>query len=256
MSDYDDDYSTNNSDSESDISDNDIKQKKDLNSIKSGKLETKHITIDDDIDEDDNNDFEDYNEIDDYEDNEYNEDENDDDEQDDDDNFDENKEIDYKQSGGVNKLPNKENKNKQVIIDSDDDDDEDDNDDEYLQKFNHEINKNYIDEFHPECLIHNYDEISKLTMVIRDKDGIIIDPFHRTIPFLTKYEKTRVLGQRAKQIENGAKPFINVPENIIDSYVIAELELKEKKIPFIIRRPLPSGSSEYWNLKDLEIVHF
>ena len=55
---------------------------------------------------------------------------------------------------------------------------------------------------------------------------------------------------------SGANPFIKVPENIIDGYIIAEMELKEKLIPFIIRRPLPNGTSEYWNIKDLENISF
>ena len=95
-----------------------------------------------------------------------------------------------------------------------------------------------------------------MTRVVRDNNNIIIDPLHKTIPFLTKYEKARIIGQRAKQIESGAKPFIKVPESVIDSYIIAELELQQKIIPFIIRRPLPGGGSEYWNLKDLEIISF
>jgi len=136
------------------------------------------------------------------------------------------------------------------------DDDDDEQDDNYLQKFDKEITKNYIMNFHPECLNHNYDEIKALSNVTRDEFNIIIDPLHKTVPFLTKYEKARILGQRAKQIECGAKPLVKVPENIIDSYVIAELELEQKAIPFIIRRPIPSGGSEYWNLKDLEIISF
>ena len=36
--------------------------------------------------------------------------------------------------------------------------------------------------------------------------------------------------------------------------VWAEMELKEKVIPFIIRRPLANGASEYWTLQDLEIL--
>jgi len=137
-----------------------------------------------------------------------------------------------------------------------DDDDEDDDDDNYLQKFDSEINKNYILDYHPECSIHNYDEISILTHIIRDNNNIIIDDLHKTVPFLTKYEKARVLGQRAKQINSGAKAFVKIPENVIDGYVIAELELQQKRIPFIIRRPIPGGGSEYWNLRDLEIIHF
>jgi DNA-directed RNA polymerase subunit K/omega len=144
----------------------------------------------------------------------------------------------------------------QLLADIEDDDDDDDDDEKYLQKFNSEVTHNYINEFHPECLIHNYDEISKLTIVVRDKNNIIIDPLHKTIPYLTKYEKARVLGQRAKQIECGAKPLVKVPENVIDSSIIAELELEQKKIPFIIKRPIPGGAFEYWNIKDLEIITF
>jgi DNA-directed RNA polymerase subunit K/omega len=147
-----------------------------------------------------------------------------------------------------------------ILTDDNDghDGDEDDEDDEdYLQKFDTDIKKNYIVDYHPECMIHNYEEISALTKVIRDKDNIIVDPLHRTIPYLTKYERARVLGQRAKQINLGARPFVKVPENIIDGYLVAEMELAQKRIPFILRRPLPGNSgSEYWNLKDLEIITF
>ena len=139
----------------------------------------------------------------------------------------------------------------------DDEGDEDDDDEDYLQKFDRDIKKNYIVDYHPECMIHNYEEISALTKVVRDKDNMIVDPLHRTIPYLTKYERTRVLGQRAKQINLGARPFVKVPENIIDGHLVAEMELTQKRIPFIIRRPLPGNSgSEYWNLKDLEIITF
>lgn len=149
----------------------------------------------------------------------------------------------------------KPKKTSQLII-ADDDEDEDEYEENYLQKFDNEINRNYIVEFHPECLNHNSDEVAKLSRVIRDENNIIIDTLHRTLPYLTKYEKARVLGQRAKQIETGSKPFVKIPENIIDSYVIAELELREKKIPFIIKRPIPGGAFEYWNIKDLEIISF
>ena len=144
----------------------------------------------------------------------------------------------------------------QLELDDDEDDDDDDEYENYLQKFDGEITKNYVQEFHPECLTHNYDEIAIMTKVIRNADGIIIDPLHRTVPFLTKYERARIIGQRAKQIETGAKPFISVPENVVDSNIIAELELKAKKIPFIIRRPIPGGGSEYWNIQDLENIIF
>jgi DNA-directed RNA polymerases I, II, and III subunit RPABC2 len=133
-------------------------------------------------------------------------------------------------------------------------DDDEEEDDEYLQKFDNEMRENYILDHHPESMVHNYEEIYNLAKVVRNKDNIVIDPLHRTVPILSKYEKTRVLGIRAKQINNGAKPTTKFPEYIMDGYLIALKELEEKSIPVIIRRPLPNGSSEYWHLKDLEIL--
>jgi DNA-directed RNA polymerase I, II, and III subunit RPABC2 len=166
------------------------------------------------------------------------------------------------ESENEDNLAPKTKKSAKITIDPtlDDDDNEEDEDDEedenYLQKFDREITKNYITDQHPECAIHNYDEIAKLSFIVRDNDNIIVDPLHKTLPFLTKYEKARTLGQRAKQIECGATPLIKVPEGIIDAHIIAELELQQKRIPFIIRRPIPGGGSEYWNLKDLDIITF
>jgi DNA-directed RNA polymerases I, II, and III subunit RPABC2 len=140
--------------------------------------------------------------------------------------------------------------------DDSDEENEEDGDDNYLQKFNEEIRKNYIADFHPECVINNYEEVRALVTVVRDSAGNVVDDLHKTVPYLTKYEKTRIIGQRAKQINSGAKAFVKVPETIIDGYLIAEMELIQKKIPFIIRRPTPSGGCEYWNLKDLDVISF
>jgi DNA-directed RNA polymerase I, II, and III subunit RPABC2 len=133
-------------------------------------------------------------------------------------------------------------------------DSSDSEDENYLQKFDMDLTEDYILNNHEEDLVQNYAEVLTLSKVVKDQNGNIIDEFHKTNPILTKYEKTRVLGQRTKQLNNGAKPMIKVKENIIDSYLIAEMELKEKKIPFIIRRPLANGYSEYWTLEDLEIL--
>ena len=132
--------------------------------------------------------------------------------------------------------------------------DEDDMD-KKLKKFDSEVRDDYLAKFHPECMMQNYDEIYNLARVVRDDRGIIVDELHKTLPLLTKYERTRVLGQRAKQINDGATPFVKVPEGVIDGYLIALKELEEKKIPFIIRRPLPNRGSEYWHLEDLQIIN-
>ena len=155
----------------------------------------------------------------------------------------------------VKKIIKKQVVNK-AFIESLSDDENDEDGETYLKKFDKEINSNYILNNHPECALQNYDEILAMTKVVRDKNNIIIDDLHRTIPHLTKYERARILGQRAKQIECGATPFIKVPENVIDGYLIADLELKQGRIPFIIRRPMPNGGSEYWKINDLENIAF
>jgi len=148
----------------------------------------------------------------------------------------------------------------QFVNDDDDDDDEeeDDDDDEddetRLQKFNNELRKNVITEHHPELMIHNYHEVEAMCNIVRNERGIIIDPLHRTFPFITKYEKAKALGERAKQINAGAKPFVTVSDEIIDGYVIAMMEFEQKKIPMIIRRPLPNNGCEYWRIGDLEDI--
>ena len=138
--------------------------------------------------------------------------------------------------------------------DDDDNDDEDDYDENHLQKFDSEAKKIYIASFHPESLSYNNEETESMSRVTRNDSGTIIDPFHKTLPFLTKYEKTRILGIRTKQLNEGAKPYVDVNPTIIDGYIIAQLELEHKKLPFIIRRPMPNGSSELWRLQDLEII--
>jgi len=136
----------------------------------------------------------------------------------------------------------------------DDSSDDDDDDENYLQKFDETLKQNVISDHHPEMHQHNYDEIESLCLIIRDYHGNIIDPLHKTVPFLTKYEKARILGERAKQINAGAKPFVKVENNVIDGYLIALSELEQKMIPFIVKRPMPNGGCEYWRLRDLEIL--
>ena len=137
------------------------------------------------------------------------------------------------------------------LVESDDDSDDDTLD----NKFEIEGLNEFLANYHPESKQHNYDEIYALSKVVRDSNGIIIDDLHRTLPIMSKYEKTRILGQRAKQLNSGNKPFISVPKNIMDGYLVAQEELIQKKLPFIIRRPLPNGGSEYWRIKDLEILY-
>jgi len=138
--------------------------------------------------------------------------------------------------------------------DEEEDEDADKDSSEYFQKLKSSVRESYVDTYHPESMSHNYDEIQTLARVVRNSAGVIVDDLHRTIPIMTKYEKTRILGQRAKQINEGAPAFIKIDSTVIDGYLIAVKELEQKKTPFIIRRPLPNGGSEYWRVQDLEIL--
>ena len=146
------------------------------------------------------------------------------------------------------------NEGDQEIEDSsDEDEDEDDEEDEIFDKIDHSRDS-IIQNHHPELKTLNYEEIETLCVVVRDNKGVVIDPLHKTLPILSRYEKARILGERAEQINSGAQPFIEVESSMIDGYLIAMKELEQKKIPFIIQRPLPNGGCEYWRLSDLEII--
>ena len=153
---------------------------------------------------------------------------------------------------------NEDNNNiNDLMSNNDEDDDNEDNeddDDEDYKKFDKNLKKKYLLEQHPESENVNYEEVLVLSKITRDKDGNIVDDLHKTLPILTKYEKTRVLGLRAKQISCGSDIYIKINKDIILPYLIAEMELKEKKLPFIIRRPIPNGSFEYWCVEDLELL--
>ena len=139
--------------------------------------------------------------------------------------------------------------------DSGEDDDESDDEDS-LKKLERDIDNDKLIESHPEIIQNNYNEILALCNIVRNNKGVIVDDLHRTYPFISKYEYARIIGIRAKQLNNGADPFIKVARGVIDGFTIAKLEMDAKKVPFIIARPLPNGSREYWKVQDLEMIHF
>ncbi|KAL2114134.1 hypothetical protein VUR80DRAFT_440 [Thermomyces stellatus] len=71
-----------------------------------------------------------------------------------------------------------------------------------------------------------------------------------TTPYMTKYERARILGTRALQISMNAPVLVDL-EGETDPLQIAIKELKEKKIPLIVRRYLPDGYYEDWTCEEL-----
>lgn len=144
-----------------------------------------------------------------------------------------------------------------IESESSDDDLEDDDDSvnetTYKKLDSIEI-EDYTKVYHNDIYENNTSEVQTLAIVTRDEYNNIIDDLHKTVPILSKYERARILGQRAKQINAGAPPFVTPPKDTMDGYLIAIQELEAKRIPFIIRRPLPFGGCEYWKVSDLEII--
>jgi DNA-directed RNA polymerase I, II, and III subunit RPABC2 len=79
-----------------------------------------------------------------------------------------------------------------------------------------------------------------------------------TRPYFTKYEYTSLVATRAQQLAEGAKPLVGV-EGLKASdpmfvWNVAKREIEQRKLPFVIRRQLPDGNSEYWSVQELEIM--
>jgi DNA-directed RNA polymerase I, II, and III subunit RPABC2 len=93
----------------------------------------------------------------------------------------------------------------------------------------------------------------RIELLQQEEVGQAVDKDKRiTTPFMTKYERARVLGTRALQISMCAPIMVEL-ENEIDPLQIAMKELKARKIPLIIRRYLPDGSYEDWSIDELII---
>ena len=73
-----------------------------------------------------------------------------------------------------------------------------------------------------------------------------------TTPYLTKYERARILGTRATQISHNAPVLVEL-EGEYDPLAIAEKELRARVIPMVIRRYLPDHTFEEWQLSELEV---
>lgn len=79
-----------------------------------------------------------------------------------------------------------------------------------------------------------------------------------TREYFTKYEYTVLLATRAQQLAEGAKPLISLEgfrtSDPMFVWNVAKREIQERKLPFIIRRQLPNGTSEFWSAQELETI--
>ena len=115
----------------------------------------------------------------------------------------------------------------------------------------------FLTRHHPEIRLDYKEEVvTKLSLESYPPDSGI-DKRHMSVPYLTPFEKTKVIGFRANQLSKDAQLLITLGPNekhITDVLERARMELEQRRLPFIIKRPMPDGSFEYWRLKDLLIL--
>ncbi len=144
----------------------------------------------------------------------------------------------------------------EIDFDEDFDDNLDENDFEYDENGNEEEDNQFeLDDDDEDNILNtsqfynknDYEDITKIESEILSEDK-------KSSNRITKYECTKVIGIRAQQLASGMPAFVNTHRmtNVID---IAIKELKENKIPFIIRRPMQDGKYEYWKLSELKPNH-
>ena len=113
----------------------------------------------------------------------------------------------------------------------------------------------HLYKFHPETVI-DYAEtvLPKISLNSAPPSTEKPDVGHKSQPFLSTFERTKLIGFRANQLSQGARPYILVPESVTSTLEIAKMELEQRRLPFIIKRPMPDGTFEYWRLSDLMII--
>jgi len=106
-------------------------------------------------------------------------------------------------------------------------------------------NISFLDDLNAYETIQSHEIISH-----SDTYNNLIQKEKRSLPYLTKFERCRLIGIRAEQLTNpNVYPMVSIEstDTVID---IAEKELRERKIPFIIRRYFTNGEYEDWKLQE------
>ena len=95
-----------------------------------------------------------------------------------------------------------------------------------------------------------------MSKIVQDYNDIIAsyNPRNNTTKnILSKYEKTKIIGMRMEQLARNAEPYVSIEPGRFNPLEIAEKELMERKLPFMVCRKLPNGKMEYWRLCDMII---
>lgn len=98
--------------------------------------------------------------------------------------------------------------------------------------------------------LENYDSLNH----DNDENNIVPQEDRYSFPRMTKYEAVRAIGERKKHLILGAKPLIKNSAGLSYDQIAIE-ELKNNMIPFKIKRPMPNGTYEIWDINELKKDH-
>ncbi|KAI0429972.1 RNA polymerase, subunit omega/K/RPB6 [Xylaria sp. FL1042] len=124
---------------------------------------------------------------------------------------------------------------------------QEDGDDDFNRRGNEE-EENVVITGDPSASANNAQKGPSANKSIKDKR--IPNEERTTTPYMTKYERARILGTRALQISMNAPVLVDL-EGESDPLQIAIKEMNEKKIPLIVRRYMPDGYYEDWTCEEL-----
>jgi len=103
--------------------------------------------------------------------------------------------------------------------------------------------------WHPRENLPSRKDLAEKIAVHRGEGERLVDDDLHTFGKLTKFEFARIIGVRVAQLNSGSPPYVET--DLVDSHLIACEEMRQKKLPFIVRRFMPDGE-EYHRLCDLE----
>lgn len=103
---------------------------------------------------------------------------------------------------------------------------------------------------------------------LKQKNSMVIDDYQKiknieiekyiSVSWMTKYEFDQLIGLRTMHLSRGAIPFVDLEPGYttkgnMELREIAIRELREGKLPYIIKRPMPNGNPEFWPCSKLSL---
>lgn len=155
-----------------------------------------------------------------------------------------------------------ESEEEEIETNYDDEEEEENNEDNYEDESSIDDNESInldtnddLDENLNEINVSNMSNILYTNKLLNNIDSKTIkeklNMSKKTLPLITKFEFSKIKSIRVTQLSNNSNPFIETDLDDIEK--IADEEIKQMKLPFIIKRNLPNGDYELWKLSELAV---